>query len=123
MIGGYFNQHPWTQNDEVAIKVEDRTHPVTRHLPEAMRFKEEIYQIKDFIGREKAKVLVSLDTANTDMTKRGIVAKEFPLVWWREYGRGRVIYNALGHRPDIWQSEWYQTMLVNTIRWAAGDLK
>src|SRR5262249_15245894 len=34
MIGGYFNKHPWTQDIEVTIKTEDRTHPVSRHLPE-----------------------------------------------------------------------------------------
>ncbi|MBO0726838.1 MAG: ThuA domain-containing protein, partial [Blastocatellia bacterium] len=33
MIGGYFNKHPWTENIEVTFKTEDRTHPVTRHLP------------------------------------------------------------------------------------------
>jgi len=30
---------------------------------------------------------------------------------------------ALGHRPDIWASDWYQTLLSNAIKWAAGELK
>ncbi len=123
MIGGYFNKHPWTQNDDVTVKFEDRAHPVTRHLPESWSGKEEIYQIKDFIGRDKAKVLASLDTAKTDMTKKGIEATDFPLVWWREYGKGKVMYNALGHRPEIWRSDWYQTMIVNTLKWGTGQMK
>src|SRR5262249_7045318 len=59
MIGGYFNKHPWTQDTQVTIKTEDRAHPVTRHLPEGWSMKEEIYKIKNFIGRDKTNVLVS----------------------------------------------------------------
>jgi hypothetical protein len=123
MIGGYFNQHPWTQDVEVTIKTEDRTHPVTRHLPEGWTMKEEIYQIKDFIGRDKSHVLVSLDQSKTDMTRKGVVAKDFPLVWWHDYGRGKVMYNAMGHRPDVWTTDWYQTMTANAIKWGTGQLK
>ncbi len=122
MINGYFDGHPWTQDTEVTIKVDDRTHPTTKHMPESIKLKEEIYQFKQF-APDKVKVLVSLDTSKTDMTKQGIKASSFPLVWYRQYGKGRVYYNALGHRPDVWQSDWYQTMMVNTIKWAAGEIK
>ncbi|MGH9755809.1 MAG: ThuA domain-containing protein [Blastocatellia bacterium] len=123
MIGGYFNKHPWNQDTEVTIKAEDRAHPVTRHLPEGWSMKEEIYQIKDFIGRDKAHVLVSLDQTKTDMNKPGVEAKDFPLVWWRDYGKGKVMYNAMGHRPDVWTKDWYQTMIVNSIKWGTGQMK
>jgi type 1 glutamine amidotransferase len=123
MIGGYFNKHPWTQETQVTIKTEDRTHPVTKHLPEGWSMKEEIYQIKDFIGRDKTHVLVSLDQTKTDMTKPGVEAKDFPLVWWHEYGKGKVMYNAMGHRPDVWTADWYQTMITNTIQWGTGQMK
>jgi uncharacterized protein len=116
MINGWFDGHPWTQETEVTIKVDDRSHPITSHLPESMTFKEEIYQLKEF-NPEKVKVLVSLDTTKTNMTLKGIRAKQFPLVYFRDYGKGKVVYNAIGHRPDIWTSEWYQTMIVNTIKW------
>lgn len=123
MIGGYFNKHPWTQETQVTIKTEDRTHPVTKHLPEGWSMKEEIYQIKDFIGRDKTHVLVSLDQTKTDMTKPGVEAKDFPLVWWHEYGKGKVMYNAMGHRPDVWTTDWYQTMITNAIKWGTGQMK
>ena len=116
MINGWFDGHPWTQETEVTIKVDDRSHPITSHLPESMTFKEEIYQLKEF-NPEKVKVLASLDTTKTNMTLKGVRAKQFPLVYLRDYGKGKVLYNALGHRPDIWTSEWYQTMIVNAIKW------
>ncbi len=123
MIGGYFNKHPWTENIDVTIKTEDKSHPVTRHLPDGWTMKEEIYQIKDFIGRDKTHVLVSLDQTKTDMTRPGVEAKDFPLVWWHDYGKGKVMYNAMGHRPDVWTTDWYQTMIVNAIKWGTGQMK
>jgi type 1 glutamine amidotransferase len=122
MINGYFDGHPWTQDTEVTIKVDDRTHVTTKHLPASLTFKEEIYQFKQFVP-ERVKVLVSLDTTKTDMTRPGIKAASFPLVWYKSYGKGRVYYSALGHRPDVWANDWYQTMLVNAIKWSAGELK
>jgi hypothetical protein len=122
MVGAYFNKHPWTQNDTVTVNAFDRKSPLTGHWPESFKLTEEIYQFKDF-NAEKVKVTMKLDTANTDMTKKDIVAKEFPLSWYRAYGKGRVFYTALGHRPEVWQDERYQTMIVNAIRWGAGELK
>lgn len=122
MVGAYFNKHPWTQNDTVTVNAFDRKSPLTGHWPESFKLTEEIYQFKDF-NAEKVKVTMKLDTANTDMTKKDIVAKEFPLTWYRAYGKGRVFYTALGHRPEVWQDERYQTMIVNAIRWGAGGLK
>lgn len=122
MINGYFDGHPWTQNTQVTVKVTDRTHPTTRHLPESMTFQEEIYQFKNF-SPDRVKVLASLDTEKTDMTKQGIKASSFPLIWYRDYGKGRVYYTALGHRPEIWTSDWYQTMIVQAIKWGLGEAK
>jgi type 1 glutamine amidotransferase len=37
------------------------------------------------------------------------------------YGKGRVFYTALGHRPDVWQSPMFQQHLRGGIRWALGE--
>jgi len=122
MIGGYFNKHPWTSRDTVTIKTIDRRFPVTKHWEESFKLTEEIYQFKNF-NAENVKVTMALDTANTDMTKPGVEAKEFPISWYRSYGKGRVFYTALGHNPEVWRDQRYQTMIVNAIKWASGQLK
>jgi uncharacterized protein len=121
MIGAYFDGHPWTQDNEVAISAFDRTNPVTRVWQESFRLQEETYQFRDF-DATKSKVTMRLDTEHTDMTKKGIKAKEFPLTWFRTYGKGRVFYTALGHRPEVWRDSRYQTMMVNAIKWASNTL-
>ncbi|HKS42971.1 MAG TPA: ThuA domain-containing protein, partial [Blastocatellia bacterium] len=41
--------------------------------------------------------------------------------WWRNYGKGRVFYTALGHRPEVWQSEMFQKHLLGAVAWAMGE--
>ena len=41
----------------------------------------------------------------------------FPVAWTRTYGNGRVLYTALGHRIDVWTSEWFQQHLTGAIAW------
>ena len=42
----------------------------------------------------------------------------FPLAWARKEGKGRVYYNAMRHRDDVWTSERFQEMLAGAIVWA-----
>lgn len=120
MIGGYFDQHPWHQ--EVTVKVEDRHHPATRHLDRSFKIKDEIYQIKDF-SRARVNVLLSLDTSSVDLSLPAVhrTDRDFALAWWRDYGRGRVFYTALGHRAEVWQDDRFRQHLLGALRWAMGD--
>jgi len=119
LIGGYFDQHPWHQ--EVAVNVEDQRHPATRHLGKTFKITDEIYQFKDF-SRSRVHVLLSLDANSVDLNKKAVhrTDKDFALAWWRNYGKGRVFYTALGHRPEVWQDERFQQHLLGAVRWAMG---
>jgi uncharacterized protein len=119
LIGGYFDQHPWHQ--EVTVKVEDQRHPSTRHLGKSFKMTDEIYQFKDF-SRSRVHVLLSLDANSVDLNKPAVhrTDKDFALAWWRNYGKGRAFYTALGHRPEVWQDERFQQHLLGAVRWAMG---
>lgn len=121
MLGGSFDGHPWRQ--EVVVRVEDRTHPATRHLPESFRITDEIYQFKNW-SRDKVHVLLSLDVSSVDLTRPGVkrTDKDFALAWCRRYGRGRVLYTAFGDDPAVWQDERFHKLLLGGIRWALGQL-
>jgi hypothetical protein len=119
MIGGYFDGHPW--HEEVGVRVEDASHPATRHLPPRFTITDEIYQFKDW-SRSHVRVLLSLDPASIDLTKKGVhrADRDFALAWTRTYGKGRVFYTALGHRPEVWRDERFREHLRGGIRWAMG---
>ena len=60
MIGGYFDNHPWSSFD-APIVIEDPAFPAMKHFPVRFTIKDEIYQHKDF-SRDKIHVLASLDS-------------------------------------------------------------
>ena len=116
LIGGYFDGHPWHQ--DVTVKVEDNHHPATRHLERSFKIKDEIYQMKNF-SRGRVNVLLSLDATSVDLTLPTVhrTDKDFALAWYRDYGKGRAFYTALGHRPEVWQDERFQKHLIGALRW------
>lgn len=120
LIGGYFDNHPWRK--EVAIRIEDRDHPATRHLGSSFRINDEVYQFKSW-DRDRVDVLMSLDTASVDTAKDTVhrTDNDFALAWSRSYGDGRVFYTALGHEDAVWHDERFQQLVVNGIVWAMGD--
>ena len=54
-----------------------------------------------------------------DMTKKGIKRedKDFAVVWCHEYGKGRVLYNGLGHPNEVWDRPDMQKMMVESVKW------
>ena len=120
MLGGYFDGHPWGVFDAPLV-VEDTTFPGMRHVPREFTLEDEIYQIKDF-SREKVRVLLRLDASKVDLSKKGVHRKDddFAVIWARNYGKGRVLYNGLGHRAEVWDRPDFQKMWLEMVPWAMG---
>lgn len=122
MLGAFFDNHPWMANmPPVTIKIEQPEHPVVRMFGTSFAIQDEIYQFKAPYDRSKTNVLMSLDTTKTNMKVKNINRKDgdFALAWWHEYGKGRVVYTALGHREDVWTNPRVQEHLIAAIRYAA----
>lgn len=119
MVGGAFINHPWHQ--KIRVRVEDRTHPISRHFPAEFEITDEIYQV-DRYDRSKVRVLMAMDTSSVDMTKEGVKRTDgdFALAWVRELGKGRVFTCLLGHRPEVWDNPDIQKMWLEAFRWAVG---
>jgi type 1 glutamine amidotransferase len=120
MLGGVYDGHPWGIF-EAPLVVEDAGFPGMRHLPGRFTLKDEIYQIKDF-SRENVRVLLRLDAGKLDLSRRGVRRKDgdFAVIWARDYGKGRVLYNGLGHTQDAWDRPEIQQMWLEMIPWAMG---
>lgn len=114
MIGGYFDGHPW--HKEVRLAVEDRTHPTTFHLGESLVITDEIYQFRAW-SREHVHVLLRLTDDGTDLSLGKRADHDNALSWCRDYGKGRVFYTALGHRPEVWRDARFTTHLLAGLRW------
>lgn len=117
MLGGSFDGHPWTADSTVTIKVHDPTHPAAAPWGEGVTLKDEIYQFSHW-QPEKVRVLMSLDMEKTSLKKPYHV----PVLWVKDYGKGRVMHMSLGHREDVWENPTFQESLLGGIRWLGGQI-
>lgn len=46
--------------------------------------------------------------------------RDFAVMWARDYGKGRVLYNGLGHQSEVWERPDIQKMWVDQVQWAMG---
>jgi len=120
MIGGWFDQHPWSTFNAPIIN-EDPDFPAVRHLPHAFVKYDEIYQAKEW-SRDKVHVLLSLDPTklNYDNPRVHRNDHDFAVAWDKMYGKGRVFYSTLGHTQESWSDPDIRKMYFEAIKWVLG---
>lgn len=123
LIGAGYWGHPW--NEEVAIRLDEPNHPLLATFGgRDFRLADEIFQFNEPYSREKVRVLMSLDTAKTNMTVPWIHRNDgdFALAWVKTHGKGRAFYCAIGHRTEIWWNPQILSFYLDAIQFAMGDL-
>lgn len=113
--GGLFHHHPYTR--EARVTVEDRSNAAVSHLGPSVLFREEYYYL-DVDPRATSHVLMSLDLASVGDTTR----TDHPVAFIRQYGKGRVFVNLLGHFAETWRRQDYLESVLQGIRIAAGRI-
>ena len=118
MLSGYFDGHPWGQFNAPLV-MEDATFPGLKHFPPTFSLFDEVYQIKNF-SRQNVRVLMSLDAGKLDLTRKGMkrADNDFAVIWAKNFGKGRVLYNGLGHVPALWERPDFQKMWLEMVQWS-----
>jgi hypothetical protein len=118
MLGGYFDGHPWGQfNARSWWKTRSFRHEISVDVLAVRRGD----QIKGF-SRQNVRVLMSLDAGKLDLTRKGVkrTDNDFAVIWAKNFGKGRVLYNGLGHVPALWERPDCQKMWLEMIQWSMG---
>ncbi len=87
----------------------DRSHPISRNLPETFRLRSELYQSTP----------LPADCHLLAVAKDEGASVEYPSVWTRKYGKGRVVTILPAHWPDAYHVPEFQQLIVNSVLWAA----
>jgi cytochrome c len=119
LVGGAFKSHPAVQ--QATIRVTDRTHPATSHLPERWIRTDEWYDYREN-PRGNVHVLMSLDESSyngaaMDATPAG----DHPIAWCHHYAGGRAFYTGLGHTPESFAEPDFLQHLRGAITWTLGS--
>lgn len=103
-VGGYFVGHPAYRQYQVSVTEEKS--PITAGIEEFLITDEQYFTDYD----PRVKVLANA-------LYRG---KPWPVIWTKDWGKGRVFYSALGHDSKACQQEMFKRTLLRGAQWAAG---
>jgi type 1 glutamine amidotransferase len=116
------------------MKVYDKNNPIMAPFNyEDLPFREEYYRFLDEgstrLRWDKVRVLLTVDLDEkvpnaTDKPWTGYKRpdKVYPVAWIREYGKGRVFYNSLGHMPETYTRPEIVSHFLAGIQYILGDL-
>ena len=117
LLGGRYDGHPWNEAAGTIIN-EGADFPATRHFPATFAFSDEFYQAKEF-SRTKSRVLLRLDVSKMAPNPENHAKDgDWPLVWAKTYGQGRLFYSSFGHDAGVWDNRDIQQMYFEAIKWA-----
>ncbi|MCG9792258.1 ThuA domain-containing protein [Flavobacterium algicola] len=118
LVGAYFSSHPKQQ--DAILKVSNKKHIATKHLPAEWKRKDEWYNYKWMAA--DLKVLITIDENSYDAGK-GKMGANHPMAWYHDYDGGRSFYTALGHTDESYQEPLFLQHLLGGIKYAMGKKK
>lgn len=128
MLGARGGTHA-DAREEVRVKIDDPGHPLTAVFKgKDFDYRDEYYRVHEPYSRDRVRVLLSIDAANTDFSSSKLppACKEkdgdYPLAWVRHYGRGRVFYCTIGHNNYVFEQPDMLAFYLAAIQFALGDL-
>jgi len=111
MVGGQFVKHPGGQID-YKVTISDTSDPVTAGINDFNLKTEQYYMHYD----PNIEILATTSfSGDHDAWINGV---EMPVVWKKNYGKGRVFYSALGHSEDIFDVPEVWNIMTRGIEWA-----
>jgi type 1 glutamine amidotransferase len=113
MGGIVYSPHPKFQKGTVVI--EDRTHPITKNLPEKFEISDEWYEF-DKSPRPNVHVLALADESTYQQNKP---MGDHPIIWTNE-SYERMVYIGIGHDASLCSDKNFEMLVRNAILWAAG---
>ncbi|MFI7073259.1 ThuA domain-containing protein [Micromonospora sediminicola] len=117
LVGAWFASHPAIQ--PATVRVEDRAHAATAHLPQLWNRTDEWYDYRTN-ARSTAHVLASLDESSYS---GGSMGGDHPHAWCKPYSGGRSFYTGGGHTQASYAEPAFRAHLLGGIRYAAGRTK
>jgi len=107
MLNGEFLTHP--EHHEFTISVVDTSHYITTRMPDSFSVYDEMYHLQNY-DPSRSKLLF----------KTLWQGKEMPMVYTRDYGKGRVVYIAPGHTKEAWGHPEFQKIVLRSLAYTTG---
>ena len=129
MIGGNLVSEFTTL--DMPVMLEDPGFPGMDAFPSTFTFKDQFTIVGPNYSRDRNHVIMSLDGSKIDRSNPSVARVssrfredgDFPIVWAKPYGKGRVFYSSFGHEDATMDDPRIQKMYLGAIKWVLGDAK
>ena len=116
MLGGEFIVHGAQQ--KAPLEIVDPKWPGLEGAKD-LDIMEEWYALKNFAPDLHVILVMQTKDMKGDMYQR----PPYPETWARKHEKGRVFFTSLGHREDVWESEFFHNLLTGGLAWALGNVE
>lgn len=113
MVGGQFVAHPGGAGVTYQVHIRNRDHPIMAGIRDFTVTSEQYYMLVDPANEVLATTLFKVRFPEV---WREVV---MPVVWTKEYGKGRIFYCSLGHSLDVVTKPEILTIMSRGMAWAA----
>ncbi len=99
----------------------DASFPGAAAFPAKFNYTDQFPVMRPPFSSADAHVLFALDPSR--MTQEELTRRpdgDFPLVWYKDYGKGRVFNLGIGHLEQVWDDPKYKALAKGAIEWALG---
>ncbi|WP_051251394.1 ThuA domain-containing protein [Paenibacillus harenae] len=114
MVGGQFVAHPGGAGITYEVRICSRDYPITAGIGNFVVTTEQYYMLVD-----PANVVLAATCFPRARFPEVWRPVSMPVVWIKQYGDGRVFFNALGHSLDIVTRPEVLKMMQRGMAWAA----
>lgn len=118
MIGGEFKTHG--KQFAGTLKVVDPAHPAMARFPKDWTIQDEWYMFIN-LNTTDMHVLALLDPGEERGKQEMYNVPSYPMVWCSQYGKGRVYFNGMGHREDVWTHPDFRNVIEDAAKWTIGQ--
>jgi type 1 glutamine amidotransferase/sugar phosphate isomerase/epimerase len=128
LIGAQTGAHKYN-GEPGTLRIEDPNSPLTKQFgTEDFDLFDEFYHFLPTgpYSRQKLHILLSLDPAKTELSANRYTTRpdnDYGMVWIKSYGKGRVFFCALGHKPEFYENPKMEQLLSAATQFVLGDLK
>ncbi|HGJ65012.1 TPA: ThuA domain-containing protein [bacterium] len=108
LLGGKYAGH--SDEAKASVRVIDRGHPITVGISD-FDIVDEIYKLSD------------CDTSTfTTLIESDVHGETHPVLWVKEYGKGKVAFLSLGHGAPAFNNPSFQALVIRMVKWATNTL-
>jgi type 1 glutamine amidotransferase len=117
ITGGQWVAHPGNDGVKYTVEIKDKSHPITKGIPDFPISSEQYYMHVDPAVKVLATTRFPTPGADGPHVPNGPF--DMPVIWTKFYGQGKVFYNSLGHQESILAAEPCQTIMRRGFQWAS----